>query len=98
MTKLFGANWLTTLWGWITIAAGAIALYPQSVEFLPDSIEGYVKGIAGLVALIAGGAFAAQVKSRNVTGGTVQQTADGAVASPASSTSVQETKDAPPKI
>lgn len=96
MTKLFGANWLTTMWGWITVAAGAIYLYPNSVAFLPDSIEGYVKGIAGLIAVITGGAFAATVKSKNVTGGTVQQTANGSVAQ-APSSAVIETKQAEPK-
>ncbi len=76
--------------------SGAIALYPQSVAFLPDNIEGYVKGIAGLIALVSGGAFAAKVKDKNVTGGTVQQTADGSVAQTPSS-AVIETKQAEPK-
>jgi hypothetical protein len=100
MNKLLGANWQTTLWGWITLLCGAIALYPNSVAFLPDDIEGYVKGFAGLIALVTGGAFAAKVKDKNVTGGTVQQTADGSVASHNSqmtSDAVSTTKEATPK-
>ncbi len=99
MNKLLGANWQTTVWGWVTLLAGAIALYPQSVDFLPDSIKGYVKGIAGLIALVTGATFAAKVKDKNVTGGTIQQTADGSTASrsaQAQSSSVIETKQAAP--
>ena len=100
MTKIFGANWLSTLWGWITVGAAAIALTPQSVAFLPDTLENYVKGICGLIAVVSGGAFAVVVKSRNVTGGVVQQTVDGAIASLTAqidSSSVQDTKTAMPQ-
>lgn len=96
MTGIFGANWWTTVWGWITLVAGAIALKPDAIAFLPDAWEPTISGVAGLITLIAGGVFAAGVKSRNVTGGTVQQTEDGARAA-ISSTSVQETKAAPPQ-
>lgn len=100
MTKLLGANWRTTLWGGITVAATAITTNPLAITFLPDSIEGYVRGLAGVIALIAGGVFVANVKDKQVTGGVVQQTADGAVASRASqaeSSSVIETQQAAPK-
>jgi len=80
MDKIFGANWWTTLWGWITVAAGAIALKPEVIGFLPDAWEPTIVGIAGFVTVLSGGIFAAGVKSRNVTGGSVQQTLSGATA------------------
>ncbi len=93
MTQLLGANWQTTVWGWVAILATAIAAKPDLISFLPESVRPTVVGICGLVAIIAAGGFAYQVKSKNVTGGTIQQTATGAVA-PTTSTSVQETKEA----
>lgn len=95
MTKIFGANWWTTIWGFITVAAGAIAIKPEIIAFLPDSWEPTISGIAGFITVIAGGVFSVGVKSKNVTGGTVQQTADGAVAAK-TTTSVLETQTAPP--
>lgn len=95
MTKIFGANWWTTVWGFITVAAGAISARPDIIAFLPDSWEPTISGLALFVTVIAGGVFAVGVKSRNVTGGTVQQTADGSVAATRSTTSVVETKTAP---
>lgn len=96
MTKLFGANYWTTLWGFITVAAGAISARPDIIAFLPDSWEPTVSGVALLITVIAGGVFAVGVKSRNVTGGTVAQTKDGAVAA-IPSTAVIETVKAPEK-
>jgi len=84
MNKLLGANWSTTVSGAIFTLAIAIAADPKLISFLPDSWESTVQGICGLLAVLAGGTFAYQVKSKNVTGGTVQQTADGSVASPMS--------------
>lgn len=99
MTKLFGANWRTSLWGYITLICAAIVAVPTVIDFLPDSIENYVRGFAGLIALVSGGAFVRNVKDKSVTGGTVQQTAEGQVASIGSqmSSSVLETKTARPK-
>lgn len=96
MSKIFGANWWTTLWGFITVAAAAIVAEPGIISFLPDAWEPTVKGVALFIGVIAGGTFAVAVKSRNVTGGTVQQTAEGAVAT-TPTTSVVETKLAPEK-
>jgi hypothetical protein len=96
MSAIFGANWWTTLWGWITLAAGAIALKPEIIAFLPDAWEPTLSGIAGFITVIAGGVFAAGVKSRNVTGGNTAQTADGHVAK-TPSTSVIEAESATPK-
>jgi hypothetical protein len=91
MTKWFGANWWTTLWGFITAAAGAIAIRPELIAFLPDSWEPTVSGLALLVTVIAGGTFAVGVKSKNVTGGTVQQTVSGAAAEPTTQSLVDQT-------
>jgi hypothetical protein len=99
LSKLIGANWRTSLWGGITLISVTIATTPSIVAFLPDSIEGYVKGIAGLIAFASGGAFLANVKDKQVTGGIVQQTATGAVASviaQAQSSSVEDTTKAKP--
>lgn len=91
MGNLFGANWWTTLWGFITVAAGAITVKPEIIAFLPDSWEPTVSGIALFVSVIAGGVFSVGVKSRNVTGGSVQQTVHGAVAAEGSQPLVDHT-------
>lgn len=100
MNKILGANWETTLWGGIFALSAAIAASPTLIAFLPDSIEGYVRGFAGLVVAGSGLKFAVEAKSRNVTGGTVQQTTEGCVASRSSqaeSSAVIETQQASPK-
>lgn len=80
MSKLFGANWWTTLWGSITAIAGVISAKPDLVAFLPDRYETTVSGIAALITAVSGIIFAHGVKSKEVTGGTIQQTASGAPA------------------
>jgi len=80
MSKLFGANWQTTLWGGIFALSTAIATSPALVEFLPDAIEGWVRGLAGVIVAVSGLKFAKEAKSKDVTGGVVQQTASGAPA------------------
>ena len=100
MAKIFGANWQTTVWGSVSAICVAIAASPALLAFLPDSIEGYVRGVAGLIAAAAGIGFAARAKDKDVTGGMVQQTANGAVASgiaQTDSSSVQDTKTSEPK-
>lgn len=91
MSKIFGANWQTTLWGFITVAAGAIYAQPKIIAFLPDSWEPNVSGVAFFITVIAGGAFAVKVKDKNVTGGNVQQTVDGATAAPGTQDLVDKT-------
>jgi len=71
MNTILGANWRTTLSGWIAVIASAIALNPDLVAFLPESVRGYIVSIAGFLAVASGGAFAAQAKDKNVTGGSV---------------------------
>jgi len=77
MTKIFGANWASTVWGFLFAIAIAIANTPSIIAPLPDAVEPYIIMIC---ILITGSGFAASVKSRNVTGGTVQQTVSGAKA------------------
>lgn len=98
MNKLFGANWKTSISGLVTVAATVISAKPDLIAFLPDSIEGTTSGIAGLIAAISAGYFALNTKDKNVTGGTVQQTASGNVAVNSSqSSSVNDTITAMPK-
>lgn len=89
--KMFGANWRTSLSGFILLCSGAIALKPDIVNFLPDNIKGYVIGVATFVVFVSGGTFVVSVKDKQVTGGTVQQTASGAVAKEGTMTLVDET-------
>lgn len=96
LVRLFGANFKSSAWGLVTLVSGAVALHPEYVVFLPDTIEGWVKGICGIIALITGSAFVLQVKDKNVTGGNVQQTLDGAPAKPGTQTLVDITKESPP--
>lgn len=80
MKKLLGANWWTTLWGGIATVCGAIAVKPEILAFLPDQYESTVANAALFVTVVSGGVFAHGVKSKEVTGGTVQQTVSGAPA------------------
>jgi hypothetical protein len=89
--NILGANWWTTLWGFITVVAGVISARPSLVAFLPDSWEPNVSGIALLITAIAGTTFAVGVKSKEVTGGTVQQTVSGNAAAPRTQSLVDET-------
>lgn len=102
MNKVFGANWWTTLWGFITVAAGAIAVRPEIIKFLPESWQSTISGVSLFITVVAGGVFSVGVKSKNVTGGMVQQTADGSVANPVAvggvSKSVADTIKAEPKV
>lgn len=91
MQKILGANWSTTVSGSIFTLAIAIAADPKLISFLPDSWEGTVQGICGLIAVLAGGTFAYTVKSKNVTGGTVQQTLAGRAAKIGTQSLVDET-------
>lgn len=92
LSKLFGASWQTSIWGYITIVAVTVAASPKLINFLPDSIEGFVSGVFGIIAAVTAVKFVQNTKDKNVTGGDVQQTAEGNVASPNSkSSSVTET-------
>jgi hypothetical protein len=99
MGKLLGANWRTSASGLLTVTAAVISTQPTLIAFLPHSVQVWVQGIAGLVAAISGAYFALMAKDRQVTGGVVQQTADGSVASRVShesSTAIGDTDAATP--
>jgi len=102
MSRIFGANWKTSVSGiGDTIASIllAISLIPYT---LPTELSTLLSPnlkkdllIAALVAKTILGVWnAVQQKDKNVTGGTTQQTDDGSVAG-TSSTSVKETESAP---
>lgn len=80
LSRIFGANWQTTIWGGIFAVATAVSVQPVLIEPLPDAIEGYVKMFCFIVVAASGVKFAVEAKSKNVTGGTTQQTANGNVA------------------
>jgi len=75
--RFLGANWWTTAWGFVTVGAGAIYAKPEIIAFLPDKAEPVISGVSFFITVIAGGVFAHGVKSKEVTGGTVQQTIAG---------------------
>lgn len=91
MSAIFGANWKTTVFGLLTVITGAIAAKHSIVSFLPDGIEGYVTGFCDFIVYVFGGAFAFVAKDKHVTGGLVQQTANGNVAAPGTQNLVDET-------
>jgi len=79
-SKILGANWQTTLSG--GLQALVTALVTGTLTFPSDWSN---KGQVTLFVLVVIGTFfglkfATQAKDRNVTGGTVQQTASGAPA------------------
>jgi hypothetical protein len=72
--KLLGPNWETTVWGTVTAVCGAVAAQPELLDFLPPDTKEKVHGVATFIAVVSGTAFAAKVKSANVTGGNVAAT------------------------
>jgi hypothetical protein len=80
MLKPFGASWRTSLSGLIAVTTTVIATQPALITFLPIAIQSWVRGIVGLIAAISAAYFALNTKDKQVTGGTVQQTAEGDVA------------------
>lgn len=97
MSKLFGANWQTALNG--GLQALFTSLVTGTLTFPSDWSN--PKQVALFVLVVVGTffglKFAAAAKDKNVTGGNVQQTTDGSVAShmdQAQSSSVIDTKQA----
>lgn len=107
MTKLLGANWKTSVSGIGSALVGLLtmlAALPYDLGNIATVISPAWKGkivTVGVVATLALRVWnSLQQKDKNVTGGVIQQTADGAVASRASqveSSAVIETKQAAPK-
>lgn len=100
MSKLFGANWQTTLTG--GLQAVFSALVTGALTFPSNWHDPRQVGLFFLVLVgtFFGITFAANAKDKKVTGGLVQQTADGAVAAhdaQMQSASVSDTKLAEPK-
>lgn len=98
-----GANWQTTLSGVgaaLFLVLTIVAALPYELGaiadiFSPDLKIAVVKfGAGATAALKIWNAFAQ--KSRNVTGGSTQQTLQGDLAKPGEQTLVDLTKDAPP--
>lgn len=87
---LFGANWSTSLSGYVAVLAYAVHNQPEIIQWIPEPYRTFVWNISEWVFLGGMLTLAQQVKSRKVTGGTVQQTTSGAKADEIS-TSVVET-------
>lgn len=107
MTKLLGANWKTTV-SMIGGVIGAALTFLSTVSYdqgpislvIPVKYKPTVAFIAGTATLILWVWNGLQQKDKSVTGGVIQQTADGSVASnraQTESSSVIETKQAMPK-
>ena len=69
MTRILGANWITTVFGWLAILACAIHFDPTLAAFLPESVAKYVVGFSGWIAVLFAGITVSKVKDARVTGG-----------------------------
>ncbi len=102
MTKLLGANWKTTvsgigsaIFGLLTMLAALPYDLGNIATLIPPEWKSKLVTV-GVIATLALRVWnSMQQKDKNVTGGTVPQTADGSVAV-APSSSVIETKQAEP--
>lgn len=96
--KIFGANWQTSVSGiggyflafvtWLSTIS-----YDQGfiATVIPFAYKGYVTWIAAFCSLALLAWNAIQQKSKNVTGGTIQQTTGGAVADEGTQALVDQT-------
>jgi len=102
--RLLGANWKTTLSMWGATLMGALTFIaslsydqgPLSMVFSPE-YKPIITKVAGIAAIILFFYNGVQQKSKNVTGGNVQQTEDGSLAKPGTQTLVDLTRQSPPK-
>lgn len=74
LTKIFGANYRSTILGNLAILSAAVYFKPELVDFLPCTLRNYIIGISGLVAVVSGGGAFSVIKDHKVTGGSVPQT------------------------
>lgn len=91
MSKIFGANWQTTVWGGLQAIFTAIVM--GTLTF-PDDWSDHKKVaifIGACISTFFGVTFAVKAKSREVTGGTKQQTANGSLAEPGTQSLVDDT-------
>lgn len=98
MAKIFGANWKTTFTAIGTaLSAGLTFLSGLSYDqgpismIVPIKYKGKITLLAGTATLILWVWNGIQQKSKDVTGGTVQQTQSGGVADAGTQTLVDET-------
>ncbi len=103
MTKIFGANWKTSLsgigsaiFGLLTMLAALPYDLGSIATVIPVEWKSKLVTIGVVATLVLRVWNSMLQKDKNVTGGTVQQTADGSVAV-APSSSVIETKQAEPQ-
>lgn len=91
MSKIFGANWNTTVFGGLQALFSAFVA--GTITFPTDwsDKKQVVLFILVIIGTFFGLKFAVDAKSRNVTGGTVQQTTSGARAEEGTQTLVDET-------
>lgn len=88
---LFGANWWTSVSGLTAVLSAVIHGKPEVIGWIPEPVRTVIWSIseyfffAGLAGLAIG------AKAKNVTGGTVQQTASGAKADEGTQTLVDQT-------
>lgn len=107
MSKIFGANWRTSvsqigvaIFSLLTILSALPYSMGDLATIIPPDWKSKVFTIAATATAILRVWNGLVQKDKNVTGGVIQQTAEGAVATRGSqdSSSVLETKQAEPKI
>lgn len=98
MSKLFGANWKTTLsgigaafFGLLTLLAALPYQLGDIATIIPADLKGKIFTVGIIATTILRVWNSVQQKDKNVTGGTVQQTASGNVAEPGTQSLVDRT-------
>lgn len=99
-----GANWKTTLGGILNEVLNVLTLLsvapytlPADItSIIPPKVKGWFFGVCGSAKLLVGIWTWWNTKSKDVTGGNVQQTLDGDVAKPGTQNLVDATATAPP--
>lgn len=97
MAKILGANYRTTFSNLVALifaTATGIAAAPSELDILPNDLypyRGKIIVICGAIAFLSRAMNGQFQKDKNVVGGTVQQTASGAVAEAGTQTLVDQT-------
>jgi len=104
MTKIFGANWKTTvsqagvaIFSLLTLLAALPYQLGEIATIIPPEWKSKVVAVGAFATLVLRLINGWQQKSKDVTGGTVQQTADNSVAVTQSTDAVVATTLANPK-
>ena len=74
MTKIFGANWRTSVFGGGALLFGGLSTQPDLFSFLTPEHAAWIMGVSKLLAYIFGTLFVFACKDGKVTGGTVPST------------------------